>query len=69
MSSTLDLMLASLENKEEREFFRRYSSVLLKEGWSMSDVVAFLNCCEEFNPSLDEETALARMATIRRKYL
>ena len=64
----LEKMLNTV-NAVDSEFFRIYANALLEDGWSMNDVVALLNCMEEFNPSLDEETALARMATIQSKYL
>lgn len=64
----LEKMLNTVEF-EAAEFFRVYANARLEEGWSMNDVVAWLNCMEEFNPELDEKTALARMAAIQSKYL
>ena len=35
------------------------------EGWTVTEAKMWLKCTEEVNPMLDEDTALARMRTIR----
>lgn len=55
-------------SEKDWEFFENTAGALLKAGWTENDIVAFLKCTEEFNPELDEETALERMALITCRY-
>lgn len=41
---------------------------LHREGFTVTDAVAYSQCMEECNPELDEDVALARMDRIRSKY-
>jgi len=40
----------------------------LEEGWSKQDILSCLRCVENFDPDLDEDIALRRMAKISAKY-
>lgn len=36
--------------------------------WSLTDIIEYLSCTEEFNPELDEQVALFKMQKIKDKY-
>lgn len=38
------------------------------KGWSEEDAIAYTKCMEEINPELDEDTAIAEMTKISKKY-
>ena len=38
------------------------------KGWSIDDAVAFHNWMQEFNPTVDEDTALRAMSVIAARY-
>lgn len=41
---------------------------LIMAEWEENDIVVYLKCMEEYDPSLDEDIALARMKKISDKY-
>lgn len=41
---------------------------LLISGWEITDIVSYICCMEEVNPSLNEDIAIQRMNEIRSKY-
>lgn len=41
---------------------------LFFDGFSVDDAVAYCQCMEEFNPTLEEDVALERMDKLREKY-
>ena len=55
-------------NKEDDEVIKRQAGYLFDDRYSLEDTIAYLNCMEEVNPNLDEDTALARMHEIYIKY-
>lgn len=48
--------------------FTAFIRSLYLDGYTEDDAVAYMKCMEEFDPELDEDTALARMNKLRTKY-
>ena len=53
---------------QDKFLAERLAKKFLNDGWSVTDIVNFIMCIENFNPELDENIALSRMAAIRSKY-
>jgi hypothetical protein len=69
MDEFVDLVLMGLSYEEsDADIIRKGIEVLGKRGFSIGDAIAFAQCWEEVDPSMDEDTALRRMAEIQKKY-
>lgn len=53
---------------EDWEYFETLAKCYLENGWKEDDIVAYFKLTEEFNPELEEDVALRRMAKITEKY-
>ena len=52
---------------QDRDSVKKHAEDLLDQGWTVNEVVSYLSKTEEVDPSLDEESALASMNSIRKQ--
>lgn len=57
--------LAAMQYDVSDPSTREFAERLLSDEWTQDEVVKFLKCTEECNPTLEEDIALRRMSEIR----
>ena len=62
------LSFHDLPNDEDRRCCEMYARSCHSHGFELLDAMRFIQCTYEYNPTLDEEVALVRMAMIEAKY-
>lgn len=55
-------------DKRDRQGVVKAIKQVEQRGFTIDDAVAFARLTEEYNPNISEESALARMAVISKKY-
>jgi len=72
LESTLDSIMhriGKMSYPEDAPMIRSDAKHKIKQGWLPTEIVNYLRCHEEVDKELDEDVALARMASIRERVL
>lgn len=72
IQSTLDRIMdriGEMSYPEDAPMIRSDAKRMIKQGWIPDEIVRYLRCCEEVDKELEEDVALARMASIRESVL
>ena len=69
MKTYIEQTIAKLDFAEsERSYVEECLAQCFRLGFTVEDAIAYARLTEHVNPDLDEDIALARMATIADKY-
>lgn len=72
IESTVDRIMeriGEMSYPEDAPMIRYDAKRMIKQGWLPAEIVGHLRCREEVDKELEEDVALARMASIRQNVL